>query len=255
MKRHLILALVAAIGLGALSACARQGYDPERDDADFGKGFFEVDEDLKDMTKEDKAGGETSHETIEPGARVDTIEKQTTATRLSFPQTKWNECVDKVTGNYETYQCVSRRDISVILDSYLQERLISCVDSGLAAQGGGTSRRLHITHAGITADARHSPRSLHSVNRAIDIKIIQVELYGGSTKTFTYSKLGNRPFYTALRDCWGRTVSRHNGCPLYADNPKLTGSIGWENADHGRHMHLSVPYCLSGAYGSGLWVR
>jgi len=237
----------------ALSACGPVGTvsDPEKE-PDFGPGFFQS---VEDTTDEDLEGGETN--TVLPTPeQVEILERKSVFEKmLSFPQTKWNECAHRVTGNYSSYNCAASRTVSVILDEYLQNRLISCVDAGLGAQGGGTAKQVHLNHAGITGDARHSPKSLHAVNRAIDLKMIKVVLTNGVTKEFTYSKLGNRPFYTALRKCWGKTVHEYNGCPYYSGNSMLTGSIGWENSAHGSHMHLSVPYCVSGRYGSGLWVR
>lgn len=228
-------------------------HDPELEQ-DFGPGFFNGD---VDTTNEDANGGETNTELPNQDELMETLKRESPIeSLLSFPQKTWMECSDPVTGNYLDSICAPKgRTISVILDSYLQNRLMACVDAGLAAQGGGSAQVLHITHAGITADARHSPYSLHSVNRAIDIKILKVQLSSGQEKQFTYSKVGNRPFYTALRDCWGRTVNYYNGCPLYGGDPKLTGSIGWENTQHGHHMHLSVPYCVNGRYGAGLWRR
>ena len=222
-------------------------------DQDYGAGFF--DETL-DMTAEDKAGGENNSELPDQEEITEILSKSTITPAISDPQTTWAECTDNVSGNYDVYACAKSRGISVILDSFLQERLMKCVDEGMVAQTGpGKTKSLHITHAGVTADPRHSPNSLHSYNRAIDIKVLKATLDNGTVRTYTYAKTGNRTFYTALRKCWGKTVNQYNGCPLYNGNSMLTGSIGWENADHGRHMHLSVPYCHSGGYGSGVWVR
>lgn len=224
---------------------------------DFEEGFFTPDEAL---TEADRKGGEGDTQVLNPEEEKEykaTIKRDEGLFKslLSFPQTEWNECADKTTGNYLEYACAKSRDVSVILDGYLQDRLLTCVDAAMVKQGGGKAARLHLVHAGVTADVRHSPKSLHSYNRAIDIKAIKVDLKTGGTRDYTYSKIGNRPFYTELRNCWGKLLKATNGCPLYNGNAQLTGSIGWENADHGRHMHLSVPYCLSGKYGAGLWVR
>jgi hypothetical protein len=254
MKKSINAALALMISISINSVYARAvDHDPEQEQ-DYGPGFFSGD---VDTTQDDFEGGEINTDLPDQDELTEILKRENPIELLlSFPQKTWMECTDHVTGNYTDYACVAKgRPISVILDAYLQRRLLDCVDAGLAAQGGGTAQALHITHAGITADARHSPHSLHSVNRAIDVKVIQVLLSDRTRKQFTYSKVGNRPFYTALRTCWGRTVNLYNACPLYDADPALTGSIGWENARHGRHMHLSVPYCLGGRYGSGLWRR
>ncbi len=222
---------------------------------DYAPGFF--DEKSEDATQDDTEGGETNTDLPHPDDVEETIQqKGSISTLLSFPQTQWNECGANPSGQYLEYTCVQTRKISVILDAFLQQRLLKCVDAGMAAQsGGGTAKAIHVVHAGIAGDPRHSPRSLHAHNRAVDVKVIRAVLTNGTERQYTYSKLGNRTFYTALRNCWGETVSTYNGCPLYRNTKMLTGSIGWENSAHGHHMHLSVPYCHSGRYGSDVWVR
>lgn len=172
------------------------------------------------------------------------------ATSFKFAQTTWKECLDALyTGNYYGYNCASSRGISVVLKKFMDGYMYQCVNEALAAQGGGRVGDLHIVHAGIFADPRHSPRSMHSENRAIDIKSMEVKLTSGVVKNFIYEGTKNRAFYTAFRTCWGRSVSKGNGCPLYKNSYLLTASIGWENSDHQHHMHTSVPYCINGSYG------
>jgi len=167
---------------------------------------------------------------------------------FKFPQTVWNECSEEITGNYYGYACVKKRGIAVILKTYIDSYIYDCIDAGLAAQGGGTVNELHIVHDGILGDANHVSKSLHSQNRAIDIKAFQVKLTNGKLKNFDYMTTANHPFYTAFRTCWGKTIHAHNGCPYYQNNPTLTASIGWENAQHHDHLHMSVPYCVGGKY-------
>ncbi len=256
MKTSLMLsALVVLTGVTACGQPVGTAFNPAESEPDYGPGFFDS---KSDTTQEDYEGGEINGELPKPEDVEEIIQRKgSLQMRLSFPQTVWNECTDKpVSGNYETYACAKGRNISVILDSYLQERFLKCVDAGIAAQGGGgTVVAAHVTHAGVTADPRHSPLSLHAHNRAIDVKVITAKLAGGVERQYSYAKVGNRPFYTALRKCWGETVHTENGCPYYGGTSGLTGSIGWENSDHGRHMHLSVPYCTGGAYGTGVWRR
>lgn len=172
------------------------------------------------------------------------------ASAFRFPQTTWRECDDVVTGNYYQANCSNSRGISVILKKFMDEHMYKCVNAGLAAQGGGSVNDFHIVHAGIFADPRHSPRSLHSENRAIDIKSMEIQLTSGAVKNFVYQGTSARPFYTAFRSCWGKIVHDFNGCPYYRSTPGLTGTIGWENANHQHHMHTSVPYCVGGNYGT-----
>lgn len=38
-----------------------------------------------------------------------------------FPQTKWLECDDSLTGNYTDFNCTNRREISKVLKSFMSE--------------------------------------------------------------------------------------------------------------------------------------
>lgn len=171
------------------------------------------------------------------------------ARAFKFSQTTWKECIDVVTGNYYGFNCTNSRGISVILKRFMDEHMYKCVDAGLAAQGGGQTADFHIVHAGIFGDPNHSPKSMHAENRAIDIKSIEVKTTSGAVKNFVYEGKTNRNFYKGFRKCWGEVVNKHNGCPYFKNDASLTGSIGWENANHQHHMHTSVPYCINGAYG------
>ncbi len=171
------------------------------------------------------------------------------ARAYKFAQTSWQECTDLVTGNYTGAKCSSSRAISVILKKFMDEHMYKCVNEGLKAQGGGVVDDMHVVHAGIFGDPNHSPRSLHSENRAIDIKSFEVKLSSGAVKTFTFAGSTHRPFFQAFRTCWGNIVKAYNGCPLYKSTASLTASIGHEDKNHQYHMHTSVPYCLGGSYG------
>ncbi len=174
---------------------------------------------------------------------------------FKFEQTDWRECTDVVTGNYSGYNCANRRGISVILKDFMDNFMPVCVQEALDEVGGGQLDQLHIIHDGILGDRRHSPRSMHAENRAIDIDSFVVTTYDGETKKYLYESSTNRDFFVAFRNCWGRIVHENNGCPYYADNPQRTGSIGWEDKDHQHHMHTSVPYCVNGSYGSYYYNR
>lgn len=165
-----------------------------------------------------------------------------------FAQTTWNECAEEITGNYYGYNCAKSRGISVILKKFIDTHFYTCVDAGLAAQGGGVVNELHIVHAGILGDRNHSPKSNHAENRAIDVKSFEMKLTNGKTKKFVFEGNQDAKFFGAFRKCWGNIVKTYNGCPLYQNNASLTASIGKENADHQHHLHTSVPYCVNGKY-------
>ena len=156
---------------------------------------------------------------------------------------------------YQKGNCANRRGISVILKDFMDAYMPICVQEALDEVDGGQLDQLHIIHDGILGDRRHSPRSMHAENRAIDIDSIVVTNYAGEKKRYLYEDVKNRPFYTAFRSCWGRIVHENNGCPYYAGNPLRTGSIGWEDKNHRHHMHTSVPYCVRGKYGSYYYNR
>ncbi|MCB0412066.1 MAG: hypothetical protein KDD22_06035 [Bdellovibrionales bacterium] len=172
-----------------------------------------------------------------------------------FSQTSWRECTDSITGNYIGYNCVSSRQISDILSRFMNNHFLTCVNEGLVKTGYAPANDLHVTHVGIHADPRHSPQSLHSENRAIDVKEFVAYWPNGASKRIDYQDSANRNFFVAFRQCWGRRVNQYNGCPLYSGESVLTGSIGWENANHQHHMHVSVPYCVGGNYGSYYYMR
>lgn len=177
------------------------------------------------------------------------------ALNFKFPQEHWFECEDEITGNFLNYKCASRRQISSILNEYVQKHISGCVQEALDSVDGGTIEKLHIVHDGILGDKRHSPRSLHAENRAIDIRIFDIRTTDGKRKKYVYEDKKNRDFFMTFRTCWGHVVNENNGCPIYADSPHRTGSIGWEDKNHQHHMHTSVPYCVNGEYGSYFYQR
>ena len=141
------------------------------------------------------------------------------------------------------------------MKAFINNHFYNCVDEGLLAQGGGQVSDLHIIHVGILGDPNHSPKSLHSESRAIDIHSLKLRLTNGEIKTIKYKGLSNRPFFTAFRKCWGKTVQKYNSCPLYNGSHLKTGSIGWEDSHHQNHLHVSVPYCFNGQYGPYYYRR
>lgn len=172
-----------------------------------------------------------------------------------FPQTSWRECTDDITGNFTNYNCANRRQVSEILKEFMNTHMPECIQKGMEAQGLGQVDQIHIIHDGVLGDRRHSPRSLHAENRAIDINTFRITTYDSRVLTLKFKDRANRPFYRAFRQCWGQAVMQHNGCPSYNSNVAQTGTIGWEDRNHQNHMHTSVPYCVNGSYGSYYFRR
>ena len=175
--------------------------------------------------------------------------------QFRFGQTKWQECKDYVTGNYSGYNCSNRRMISEMLKSFMDVHMKSCVTKAFERFDGGKLKGLHIIHDGILGDRRHSPRSLHAENRAIDVHAFIVTREDESARALVYKKKTNRSFYIDFRNCWGKAVNEFNGCPLIRGQAQLTGSIGWEDRNHQNHLHTSIPYCVRGKYGAGFFRR
>lgn len=230
------------------------GVDPETEQ-EYAPGFFPELGDLGAATDE-LDEGEDDKTLLLYGPNEDFRAFDNDLAAAVSPLREWPECQHMpATGNFTGYECSPRRVIGDRLLVAFDEVLLECINAGLTAQGGGTAAKVHLEHAGIMADAAHSPKSNHSIGRAIDIKRVSVSLQSGGQRTFTYSKLGNRPFYTALRACWGEAMVKWNDCPIYKGDVGLTASIGWEDARHGQHLHLSVPVCSKGQLVGPWWAK
>jgi hypothetical protein len=169
--------------------------------------------------------------------------------------TEWNECRGDLRANYVDDRCSKERFISPALKLYLLRDFEGCVNVGLIRSGRRSAKRVTIIHKGIMADGRHSPESLHSFGRAIDIHSIKIKYSLFKNETINFEELGDRTFYNELRACWGKVINAKGGCPLIEDNVELTGSIGKEDEDHQRHLHLSVPFCANGLYDMDFFIR
>lgn len=172
-----------------------------------------------------------------------------------FPQTTWRECDDYVTGNYTGYNCSNKRGISVILKTYMENHFLVCTNEALKNYNGKSAIDLHVTHDGIQGDANHSPKSLHAEARAIDVDSLVITYSGGVSERLKFKGSTHQSFFNSFRTCWGRKVNSINGCPLINGNPSLTGSIGKEDGNHQNHLHVSVPYCVNGAYSTAFYKR
>ena len=172
-----------------------------------------------------------------------------------FPQTKWRECNDTLTGNYSGYNCSNNRGISEILEEFKNRNFYNCVNEALEHVGKPQAVDLHVTHDGIQGDANHSPRSLHAEARAVDVDSFVVYYSSSSSERISFKSSANNAFFGKFRSCWGKAVNTQNGCPLISGRYDLTGSIGKEDRNHQNHMHVSVPYCVRGSYSSRYFKR
>jgi len=168
----------------------------------------------------------------------------------------WNECKSSLRGNYKGYNCSRRRYVDDGFLKLLKNNLKSCVNAGQRSIGYYQSSEFSVVHNGITADGNHSRSSYHSISRAVDIVEFVVKGNDGDYYTLNYksgarnlkSKRGK--FYKAFRKCWGQVQLRRSpkckannmrynikrGLPYY-------GSIGWEDKNHKKHLHISMPHC------------
>lgn len=169
-------------------------------------------------------------------------------------QVYWNECAGTMTANYAErkrgklnhYKCSKRRAISEKYINYFEKNFPKCVKQGFKkAQGAnsfGLVGKITFTHEGVAGDQRHSNGSYHSINRAMDVAVINVESNG---KKYSFDvknqKRGlEQKFFTEFRQCWHDSlVATSDKCP--GSFPK--GTIGHEDKHHQNHMHISLPFC------------
>lgn len=164
------------------------------------------------------------------------------------PQVMWNECNPELKSNYVDErgpaQC-ARRKVSKEFIEFFDVNFNACVQKAYSAQIGGSDldfSNLSFMHKGITGDSRHSNRSLHSVNRAIDFAQVKFTANG---RVVEYNARNQRrspdkEFFDNFRACWSDKINEHKrNCP----GGNMKGSIGAEDSDHTQHVHLSLPYC------------
>lgn len=161
------------------------------------------------------------------------------------------ECTNKgFTSNYSGYKCSSNREIHRDFKKFLNTHLVSCVNAGLGAAGKPKAQGVHVIHGGVRCDGNHSKRSLHCAFRAIDIRSIISTQSNGNKLTVDYStarKSKNsweRTFYHNFGACWSKkNIARDKNCRDRRGSNGQAGIIRWEDGKHGRHMHVSMPYC------------
>jgi len=160
---------------------------------------------------------------------------------------KWNECEGTMTGNFTGYACSRNRFLSDEYAAYLSANILKCVNEGLARVGGGEATAVHLVHNGTAGDAAHSPRSLHTAGRAVDVQVMNVTVNHRQLRSFGFGRASldansrERSFYLGFRGCWHRKQEKR-GCPR-KESSGGTGTIGWEDRRHQHHLHVSMPFC------------
>jgi hypothetical protein len=137
-----------------------------------------------------------------------------------------------------------KRQLSKRLAEMMDQHLPQCI-----AQAAGLSELpnpISIIHNGIAGDSNHSPKSLHSLNRAIDISDIRFVDNKGRQHNYLYAfaaqanrlrdrdllknatklTLSQEQFFNKLVDCWKSA----GGAVVTCTDPRHQG-----------HLHLSVP--------------
>lgn len=250
LRKFSLIAALATTGVVA-SAQARDTYQA---------GVHLIDSDTQDALENvyDNAIPLTPEQEYERYHAPRVIKASGGRTSFRFAQTRWNECSDPdFKGSYLDYQCSTVRGISQILLDFMKDNMYNCVQSAADAASLGTVTSFHIEHRGIEADRAHSPRSLHSERRAIDVKSLTMKMSDDRRVKQVYGKQGNDTFFTELRSCWGRAVNEWNKCPVLKGGYARTGSIGTEDPSgaHDLHIHMSVPYCVGGKYAGAYFTR
>ncbi|WP_417334852.1 hypothetical protein [Halobacteriovorax marinus] len=175
------------------------------------------------------------------------------------PQILWDEC-QGIESNYDdgaqSSSC-KRRKMSKEFFGFFDKSFGKCVQAaakGFGQSGDAEVEAIKFSHAGISGDTRHSNRSYHSVNRAIDIRTIAFK-QGDKVvrlKVSDQKKSPSKEFFEQFRKCWHeQIVSYKSNCP--GNEPK--GSIGHEDHNHQHHLHLSLPYCPRTFKGSRYYVK
>lgn len=170
----------------------------------------------------------------------------------------WNECSGPVTGNYflsheKQLRCHQSRMISKSFQGFLQSQLPRCAQTVMNTLGiRGRVQSIHLTHTGLTGDERHrnAGGSLHNIERALDVKYLNVRLTNRKMYQFDYgngvinSRTTDRRFFEGVRKCWQEAhLRRDRNCRINKKPNGFVASIGWEDRKHQRHLHLSYPIC------------
>ena len=175
------------------------------------------------------------------------------------PQVKWDECKG-IKANYDDGKqntTCKKRTISKEFINFFDDNFAKCVKKASTTFKGENPEEIQsikFSHAGIAGDQRHTNRSYHSVNRAMDIKTISF-VQDGKTKTMKVSDQKKSPakeFFVSFRKCWNdQIINNKSNCPGRSNK----GSIGHEDKNHQHHLHLSLPYCPRTKNGSRYYSK
>jgi hypothetical protein len=102
-----------------------------------------------------------------------------------------------------------------------------------------------MAHNGISGDQNHSPRSLHSINRAYDLNAIQVQVEGErQPRVYSHSMAA----FANRKKRMGETLTRLEQEQLdfwtkfsTCLEKKGGGTISHEDPRHQGHVHISLP--------------
>ncbi len=187
------------------------------------------------------------------------ISDKTSGSIKGEPQVMWDECKG-IRSNYDDGDqkaTCKKRKVSKEYINFFDDNFAKCVQvaaKGFKAGGEGDVEKIQFSHAGIAGDPRHSNRSYHSVNRAMDIRTISFIQDGKtvSLKVSDQKKSPSKEFFEQFRKCWSdQIVAYKNNCPGSSNK----GSIGHEDKDHQHHLHLSLPYCPRTKNGSTYYYK
>ncbi|WP_372655738.1 hypothetical protein [Halobacteriovorax sp.] len=174
-------------------------------------------------------------------------------------QVIWDECKG-IKSNYDDgaqSSTCKKRKVSKEFINFFDKNFSTCVQQAVKGYKKGNNQAvdaIKFSHAGIAGDPRHSNRSYHSVNRAIDIRQISY-IQGGKKVTLKVSDQKKSPakeFFEKFRKCWhDKIVETSSKCPGSSNK----GSIGHEHKNHQHHLHLSLPYCPRVKNGSKYFLK
>ncbi|GEM_PF-3167274 len=174
-------------------------------------------------------------------------------------QVIWDECKG-IKSNYDDgaqSSTCKKRKVSKEFITFFDKNFASCVQTAVKGYKEGNNQaidEIKFSHAGIAGDPRHSNRSYHSVNRAMDIRSISYVQDGKKVtlKVSDQKKSPTKEFFEKFRKCWSeKIIETSNKCPGSSNK----GSIGHEHKNHQHHLHLSLPYCPRYHNGSKYFLK
>lgn len=170
-------------------------------------------------------------------------------------------------GKKRRLQC-SAMPISKELLTAMNRHFFGCVDVAAKNRDWNTPERIEVfswmmyQHKGRPQTKKRRGRlSMHALARALDFhqlnlfykgKVMKVEVKDAALNPGeTNSEKGEEPkenetraFLADFRDCWDAAMIKDHGCRRWRSF-RNRASLGWEDASHQSHVHLTVPFCPS----------